>query len=122
MTGIVVCTPSCLNCDSVVVFSMFAKAGKAKGDDIKAAFPEFIRSMFPFLSLGLFLCFDEELMSGAGRELAQALYEFKGQDGKELSFSPGDVLVILNKKHEIWWWAQHRESCMCCHLFLWIHM
>lgn len=46
-----------------------------------------------------------------GRELAQALYPFQGQDSKELSFQAGDVLIILNKKHEVWWWAQHKENC-----------
>ncbi|XP_065844613.1 crk-like protein [Oscarella lobularis] len=43
-------------------------------------------------------------------ERVRALYKFESEDPEDLPFQKGDVMVILRKDEEQWWYAQHPDG------------
>eukprot|EP00118_Oscarella_pearsei_P025897 m.308991 g.308991 ORF g.308991 m.308991 type:complete len:188 (+) comp45235_c0_seq1:1-564(+) len=47
---------------------------------------------------------------GQPMERVRALYKFESNDPEDLPFQKGDIMVILSKDEEQWWFAQHADG------------
>ncbi|XP_064384629.1 crk-like protein [Halichondria panicea] len=45
-----------------------------------------------------------------GRLLAKGKFDFKSDDPEDLSFKKGDILTVLRKDEDEWWFAQHENG------------
>lgn len=71
-----------------LIFRMFSQRGFAKVDELKKFFPDKIRK----------------------KEYAEAMYPFTSQDQREMSTAQGERVLVLNRKHELWWWCENANG------------